>query len=220
MSISSDALNPAVIKTLLLTDLVDSTRLFERLGDERAAEVSAEYDRVAAGFTRQVPRSGDRQDRRLPAALRPSHRCHPLRSFLSVRPGRTFRTARRSRHRPSWCPPRRNLPAGELPRRCGPRRQAAGSRGPGQAHGRACGLTRSGRPDPADSRRLRPGAPRGGWRNRFGTGARMAGPRPLLVQGNRRAPRHLRSRGRRHRSPVGAPEFGKKPGGRCRQATK
>ena len=47
MSISSDTPTTAVIKTLLLTDLVDSTRLFERLGDERAAEVSADYDRVA-----------------------------------------------------------------------------------------------------------------------------------------------------------------------------
>ena len=47
MSISSDTPNNAVIKTLFLTDLVDSTRLFERLGDERAAEVSADYDRVA-----------------------------------------------------------------------------------------------------------------------------------------------------------------------------
>ena len=47
MSTSSEVPNTAVIKTLLLTDLVDSTRLFERLGDERAAEVSAEYDRVA-----------------------------------------------------------------------------------------------------------------------------------------------------------------------------
>ena len=47
MSTSSEAPTTAVIKTLLLTDLVDSTRLFERLGDERAAEVSADYDRVA-----------------------------------------------------------------------------------------------------------------------------------------------------------------------------
>ena len=47
MSISSDTPNNAVVKTLFLTDLVDSTKLFERLGDERAAKVSADYDRVA-----------------------------------------------------------------------------------------------------------------------------------------------------------------------------
>ncbi len=47
MSISGDGPDNAVIKTLFLTDLVDSTRLFERLGDERADEVSADYDRVA-----------------------------------------------------------------------------------------------------------------------------------------------------------------------------
>ena len=49
MATPSDA-PKAVIKTLFLTDLVDSTRLFERLGDERAAEVSGDYDRVARGL--------------------------------------------------------------------------------------------------------------------------------------------------------------------------
>lgn len=47
MSISKDTPSTAVIKTLLLTDLVDSTKLFERVGDVRATEVSADYDRVA-----------------------------------------------------------------------------------------------------------------------------------------------------------------------------
>ncbi len=37
----------ASIKTLLLTDLVDSTRLFEQLGDRRAAELFAHHDRIA-----------------------------------------------------------------------------------------------------------------------------------------------------------------------------
>lgn len=33
--------------TLLFTDIVDSTRLVERLGDARAAQLWAEYDRRA-----------------------------------------------------------------------------------------------------------------------------------------------------------------------------
>jgi len=37
----------AVVRTLLLTDLVGSLRLFERLGDQRAVEVSLRHDRVA-----------------------------------------------------------------------------------------------------------------------------------------------------------------------------
>ncbi|NNM25002.1 MAG: hypothetical protein HKO59_03270, partial [Phycisphaerales bacterium] len=36
-----------VVSTLLLTDLVDSTRLIETLGDARAAEVMTRQDRLA-----------------------------------------------------------------------------------------------------------------------------------------------------------------------------
>lgn len=38
---------PATVKTLVLTDLVESTRLFETLGDRRAARLSARHERIA-----------------------------------------------------------------------------------------------------------------------------------------------------------------------------
>ncbi|MEM7354830.1 MAG: protein kinase [Acidobacteriota bacterium] len=43
----------AVVRTLLLTDLVASTRLFERLGDQRAVDVSSHHDRVARALFKQ-----------------------------------------------------------------------------------------------------------------------------------------------------------------------
>ena len=45
----------AVIRTLLLTDLVDSTRLVEKLGDARAYEVATRHDRVSRDL---LPRYG------------------------------------------------------------------------------------------------------------------------------------------------------------------
>ena len=45
----------AVIRTLLLTDLVDSTRLVEKLGDARAYEVATRHDRVSRDL---LPRFG------------------------------------------------------------------------------------------------------------------------------------------------------------------
>ena len=39
--------NGLALKTLQISDLVDSTRLVEQLGDERTAEVSARHDRMA-----------------------------------------------------------------------------------------------------------------------------------------------------------------------------
>lgn len=42
----SDA-QPATVKTLVVTDLVDSTRLFATLGDQRAARLSARHERIA-----------------------------------------------------------------------------------------------------------------------------------------------------------------------------
>ena len=41
------------LKTLLLTDLVDSTRLIEELGDNRAYEVFAHHDRLARDLVKQ-----------------------------------------------------------------------------------------------------------------------------------------------------------------------
>ncbi len=43
----SNAASGAVVRTLLLTDLVDSTRLIERTGDIRAAEALTQSDRIA-----------------------------------------------------------------------------------------------------------------------------------------------------------------------------
>lgn len=40
----------AAVKTLLLVDLVDSTRLLERLGDARAQQVFAQHDQLARGL--------------------------------------------------------------------------------------------------------------------------------------------------------------------------
>ncbi len=44
---SSAATTEALVRTLLMTDLVGSMRLFEQLGDERSAEVSGRHDHVA-----------------------------------------------------------------------------------------------------------------------------------------------------------------------------
>ena len=46
MSLSNRAVG-AVVRTLLLTDLVDSTRLIERIGDVRGSELLADSDRIA-----------------------------------------------------------------------------------------------------------------------------------------------------------------------------
>ncbi|MCP4663668.1 MAG: protein kinase, partial [bacterium] len=43
----------AVVRTLMLSDLVDSTRLVEQLGDERAAEVFHHHDRLARDLLKQ-----------------------------------------------------------------------------------------------------------------------------------------------------------------------
>ncbi|MCP3957658.1 MAG: protein kinase [bacterium] len=43
----NDAPSEAVIRTLLMTDLVDSTRLVQKLGDSRASDVAARHDRAA-----------------------------------------------------------------------------------------------------------------------------------------------------------------------------
>lgn len=45
----------AVVKTLLLTDLVGSTKLLEELGDQRAAEVSRRHDLLARDLLRRFP---------------------------------------------------------------------------------------------------------------------------------------------------------------------
>jgi serine/threonine-protein kinase len=44
----------AVLKTLLISDLVDSTKLIERLGDERAFELFGQHDRIARDLLQLV----------------------------------------------------------------------------------------------------------------------------------------------------------------------
>jgi len=51
---TSDVLPRAVVRTLLLTDLVGSTALVEELGDEKAAEVISCHDRVARDLLAQT----------------------------------------------------------------------------------------------------------------------------------------------------------------------
>ena len=41
------------VKTLLLTDLVESTRLFDDLGDQRASEISLRHERMARDLLAQ-----------------------------------------------------------------------------------------------------------------------------------------------------------------------
>jgi len=47
----------AKVKTLLVSDLVDSTRWLDRVGDERAAEVIARHDRIAEHGGREIDKT-------------------------------------------------------------------------------------------------------------------------------------------------------------------
>ncbi len=191
MSISSDTQNNAVIKTLFLTDLVDSTKLFERLGDERAAKVSADYDRVARDLLdRFNGREIDKTDGFLLLFDRPIDATRYALAYqsalveLSVRTGVSISG-------------RIGVHLGEVFLRENSREDVARGAKPLEVEGlakhtvaRVASLARGGR------------------RNRLGATPGLAGSRPVRVQGNRRAPRHLRSRGRRRRTAVGAPEHG------------
>ena len=64
----------ATLKTLVVTDLVDSTSLVERLGDARAAALSALHDRLARALVeRHVGREIDKTDGFLLLFERPLH---------------------------------------------------------------------------------------------------------------------------------------------------
>jgi class 3 adenylate cyclase/tetratricopeptide (TPR) repeat protein len=64
----------ATLKTLVVTDLVDSTLRVERLGDQRAAELSARHDRLArAVLERHQGREIDKTDGFLLLFERPIH---------------------------------------------------------------------------------------------------------------------------------------------------
>jgi serine/threonine protein kinase/class 3 adenylate cyclase/Tfp pilus assembly protein PilF len=64
----------ATLKTLVVTDLVDSTQWVERLGDARAAELSARHDRLARGLLeRHEGREIDKTDGFLLLFERPIH---------------------------------------------------------------------------------------------------------------------------------------------------
>lgn len=71
---TSSTSGTATLKTLLLTDLVGSTELVERLGDQRAAELSARHDRLArALLDRFEGREIDKTDGFLLLFERPIH---------------------------------------------------------------------------------------------------------------------------------------------------
>lgn len=57
--------SPAVVRTLLLTDLVDSTRFVERVGDRRAAEIGDDdmpfAERSPSGGSRSRPELNERR---------------------------------------------------------------------------------------------------------------------------------------------------------------
>jgi len=60
---TSSSSGTATLKTLVITDLVDSTLLVERLGDARAAELSARHDRMARALVeRHEGREIDKTD--------------------------------------------------------------------------------------------------------------------------------------------------------------
>ncbi len=64
----------ASLKTLLVTDLVESTRIVEQLGDERAAELSARHDRLARALLERFEgREIDKTDGFLMLFERPIH---------------------------------------------------------------------------------------------------------------------------------------------------
>lgn len=71
---ASSTSGTATLKTLLVTDLVDSTRLVEQLGDERAAELSARHDRLARALLERFEgREIDKTDGFLMLFERPIH---------------------------------------------------------------------------------------------------------------------------------------------------
>ena len=71
---TSSTSGTATLKTLLVTDLVDSTRLVETLGDERAAELSARHDRLARALLERFEgREIDKTDGFLMLFERPIH---------------------------------------------------------------------------------------------------------------------------------------------------
>ncbi len=71
---TSSSSGTATLKTLVVTDLVDSTQLLERLGDARAAELSARHDRLARALVeRHEGREIDKTDGFLLLFERPVH---------------------------------------------------------------------------------------------------------------------------------------------------
>ena len=95
------------------------------------------------------PRHRDRQDRRLPAALRATPGRRGVRPRLPPRPGRPRHRAGDAPGGPRRGAPGRGVPAPQPARGRGARRQAARGRGPGQAPGGPPHGPGAGRADPA-----------------------------------------------------------------------
>ena len=177
----------SAIKALLLTDVVDSTRLAEKLGDSAMAEIWAAHDRVARALL--APWRGreiDKTDGML-LLVRQLRRRRRLRDGVPRCPGDDADPGRGAR-RPAR---RTGDPARERARRHRARREAARGRRPGQADRGQGDGTRARRPDAAVGRR-----PRSARHVRAQAGLARA----LAHQGRVRS--HRAVRGRRSGRPV------------------
>ena len=184
--------------TLVFTDLVDSTRLTERVGDARARELFAAHDRAARALLASLRRPRGRSHRRVLPDLRRRSRRLPLRARLSSC-ARRPRAGGARRH-----PCRKRDDAPQCRRGCRPGREADRGGGPRQGLHRARDGARPRRPDIAERR--------GACRPCRGSApARCAGgePWPLPAEGCRGAGRDLRA-GRARR-------IGVRASGRCRE---
>ena len=124
------------LRTLLLTDLCDSTGLVERLGDTPAAELFREHDRLVLQLAAAMARPPDRPFRRPAAAVRAPDRRPRLRARLRPGPARNRHGAQRQAAGARRPARRRSADLAQQRRSRARGRQAARSRRPGQADGR------------------------------------------------------------------------------------
>ena len=187
------------LRTLLLTDLCDSTALVERIGDVAAAELFREHDGLVLELQqRWRGRLIDRSDGLLLLFERP---IDGLGFALDYERGLqvlgTVAQAGAARARRPAC--RRSADLAQQRRSRAPGRQAAGSGRPGQADGGAADVDGAARPDPAVGRRRAAGAPRRARTRRARPAPDLEAIGPLALQGRARVAIHLRSRRARHR---------------------
>ena len=191
-------------RALLLTDVVDSTKLSEAIGDEAMAEVWTAHDRVARDLLPQWRgREIDKTDGML-MLFDTRRRRGALRAGLPPRAGRAGGAAEGAR-RPAR---RAGDPAREQRRGRRARRQAAGGGRPGQAHRGARHVAGARWADAAHAR---------GARGARQDGAQGAVARPLDDQGRGRPDRVVRGRSPEDR--FAAPPTARRSSASCRPAT-